>query len=197
MGDSRGQPVRPMPGPSCNFCIGVVFVTMDARKSPQVEISDYADVPRRAEELGLPVPTGLALLPRNFESAESRDELHHEALAPTVRTLWRAAGVDETPLDGPGERFPRRHEKAFDQVLPIIFVSTQLLQADPKYLKLAIEVLVDWLKHHLSGLPRRPQVRAGFVLRKTQAETFARVDYEGPVDGLKEIPDILRGIADS
>lgn len=170
---------------------------MNAANAPRVEISDYPDVFVLADRFGLGVPSGLALLPRNFESAESRDDLHHEALVPTVRTLWRGAGVEETPLDGPGKRLPRLHQKAFDQALPVIFVSSQLLQGNLDYVKLAIEVLVDYLKHHLRGLPRPPQVRAGFVVQKTRSATFGRVDYEGPVDGLKEIPDILRGISDS
>jgi hypothetical protein len=41
--------------------------------------TDYADVRARAEELHLNRLEGLALLPRNFDTAAVRDELLHES----------------------------------------------------------------------------------------------------------------------
>ena len=55
----------------------------------KVQVSEYLDVQKRATELGCNIPTGLAILPGNFETAESRGELFHEDSTVTIRSLWR------------------------------------------------------------------------------------------------------------
>ena len=42
-----------------------------------VEISTYIDVKKRVTDLGLNLPDSLAILPRNFDAAMSKDELLH------------------------------------------------------------------------------------------------------------------------
>jgi hypothetical protein len=54
-----------------------------------VECSDFINVEDRAKYLGCNVPSGIALLPSNFETAESKDKLVHESNASTVRVLFR------------------------------------------------------------------------------------------------------------
>jgi hypothetical protein len=76
-----------------------------------VVVSDYVNVARRATELDCEVPGGLALIPRHFDTAVARAELLHESHASTVRKLWRAAGVDETPLEPADQAFPEVSEK--------------------------------------------------------------------------------------
>jgi hypothetical protein len=39
------------------------------------------------------IPTSLALLPINFDTANSKDELVHEDTVLTIRKLWRQAGI--------------------------------------------------------------------------------------------------------
>ncbi|MDY6916559.1 MAG: hypothetical protein SVP26_01240, partial [Chloroflexota bacterium] len=88
-----------------------------------VEICDYVDVRQRVEELGCNAPTELAVLPRNFDSASSKDELFHQNPVPTMRTLWRRAGLTETRIEREGERFPYVKDTEFGGWLgPIIFV---------------------------------------------------------------------------
>jgi hypothetical protein len=43
-----------------------------------VEISTYTDVKERVADLGLNQPDSLAILPRDFDAATSKDELLHE-----------------------------------------------------------------------------------------------------------------------
>src|SRR4051794_20228183 len=71
-----------------------------------IDVHPFVDVKARVSELGCQVPTGLALLPRNFETAQSRDELVHDASGLSLRAAWRSEGVPETRLEPEGERWP-------------------------------------------------------------------------------------------
>lgn len=79
----------------------------------EIQESYYIDVEKRAQFLGCNVPTGLALLPRNFQEAESKTDLLHESSVPTVRILFRKNNIAETPLESEGERYAQISEKGF------------------------------------------------------------------------------------
>jgi len=53
-----------------------------------IEISEYIDAKKKAQKLGCNIPNSIALLPRNFEIATSKEELIHESTAPTVRVFF-------------------------------------------------------------------------------------------------------------
>jgi hypothetical protein len=99
-----------------------------------IQITDYIDVEKRALDLGLNVPSGIAILPRNFDTAESADELIHESTAPTIRVLWRQAGVAETRLEKEGMKIPQGSRKSWEWVGPIIFIRGRFLTLGEGYL---------------------------------------------------------------
>jgi hypothetical protein len=82
-------------------------------------ISDYCDVPAKAQALGLNVPDGLALLPRNFVDATSINELLHESAVQTVRILFRQNEIPETRLERKGQKIPCIKENEFALILPL------------------------------------------------------------------------------
>ena|SRR5215211_3915876 len=126
-------------------------------KSMAVVASDYINVVRRATELDCVAPSDLALITRYFETAEPRDELLHESHASTLRKLWRAAGVDATPVEPPDETFPEVSESAFDLLLPTIFVGSLLLSEDPDGVSLALGVVANYVTDFLQGHHGRAQ----------------------------------------
>jgi hypothetical protein len=160
-----------------------------------IQEEDFVDVMQRAQELGCRVPTGLAILPRNFESAASKDQLLHESEAPTVRILWRRAGLEETPIEPEGERFPQISEKSFEEwVGPTIFASAALLSENPALVSVAFGVisnyLTDWFKGTPIGLRK---VRLDVVIEAGKRE-YKRLHYEGPVEGLQELAAVVREV---
>ncbi len=95
-----------------------------------IKTSEYIDVRAQALKLGLTVPTALALLPINFDTANNKDELVHEDSVLTVRKLFRQAGITETRIEKEGERIPYEQRKSFAWVAPTLFVSASLSRLD-------------------------------------------------------------------
>ena len=160
-----------------------------------VQERGFVDVVQRARDLGCRVPTGLALLPRNFESAGSKDELLHESEAPTVRILWRRAGLVETPIEPEGERFPQISEKSFDEwVGPTLFVSGALVSQNPAVVSVALGVISNYLTEWFRGVPTGRRKATLDVVLEVGKRQYKKLHYEGPVEGLQELAAIAREV---
>lgn len=159
-----------------------------------VQITDYVDVRKRALELGCNEPRELCILPRNFDTAKSRDELIHESSTPTVRVLWKQAGIQETKTEKEGEKFPQISEKQFiGWIGPTIFVGASLLSQNPNVISIALGVISNYLTDWFKGTVGDKRVRLDIVV-EMEGNKYKRVHYEGNVDGLKELPKILHEV---
>lgn len=160
-------------------------------KDYEVTVSDYIDVANRAEALECNIPSGIALLPRNFQTATNKRELFHESSAPTVRALWRQAKITETPLESNQERFLTVSEHGLQVWIgPTILVTAAWLSQNPEVLSVGLGVISEYLADVFRGLPCRPKVSLSVVVEKRKGKC-RRVEYQGSVDGLKELPAII------
>jgi hypothetical protein len=169
------------------------------RYAMAIEVSEYVDVKKRALELGCNIPTELALLPRNFEVVKSRDELIHEGSVPTIRVLWRQAGISETKIEKEGDRYSCVQEKAFREWIgPIIFVGISLLSQNPHAISVALGVISNYLTDWFKGIPdNRKIVRQDLVVETIEAKgmIYKRIRYEGDIEGLQQLPEIIREVS--
>ena len=160
-------------------------------------MSNYVDVKKRVEELHCNMPVSIALLPRNFADARSRDELVHESTAPTVRTLWRQNAITETPLERPGEKFPMVSEKAFTAwICPVIFVSYLLMSQNPHMITVALNIISNYLTGWFKGIPKDHRRVKLDIIVETKGANYKRVEYEGPLDGLRDLPAVIKEVND-
>jgi hypothetical protein len=162
-----------------------------------ITISDYADVRLRSVELGLNIPAGIALLPRNFVEAASQQDLIHEDHTSTVRSLWRQANVPETRLEDDNNRLPQITEKGLSEwVAPTIYVAASMMSQNEALVNLALNVVGNYISEILQALPTR-QVRLTVVeeIDKGKGDfAYKKVEYVGNTDGLKDIPDVLKEV---
>lgn len=157
-----------------------------------IKVSDFIDVKKKAQEIGCNIPSHIALLPRNFDTALSKEELIHESTTPTVRVLWRQNGITETPLEQPEEIIPSIVEKAFEWVGPTIFISAMLLSQNPHLVTVALNVISNYLTEWFRGIPRDSRKAKLSIIIETKSELYKKIEYEGPPDGLKDLPEVIR-----
>lgn len=163
-------------------------------REPKIEFQDYPSVAERAEALDVQIPSQLALLPRNFESATTKDELVHESEVPTVRVLFRKEGIVETPIELPGEVIPQIAEHAFqDWVAPILFFSYSAFTENPALVNLSLGVISNYLTDLFKGLSAERGVKLDIVVENKEG-TCKKVSYQGPLEGLKALPKIIKEV---
>ncbi|GER86526.1 hypothetical protein KDW_06880 [Dictyobacter vulcani] len=158
----------------------------------KVQVVDYVDVEKKALELGLTPPTELAILPKNFDTAISVEELVNESSTPTIRSLWRQNGIVETRIEKQGTKIPLESRKSWEWVGPVIYISTWMLTntAIPITLNLISSYLYDVLKGHQHD---DGEVTLDFVSeiveknKKSKKKTFRRLTIKCSPKELREI----------
>ncbi|MHB1414028.1 MAG: hypothetical protein ACYC1C_02155 [Chloroflexota bacterium] len=157
----------------------------------------FSDVRRRATELSCVPPDGIAILPRNFESAKSREELLNESSSPTVRVLWRQVGVAETRIDGGGARFGEISEKSFTEwVGPTIFIAAAAVTQDPSLVSLALNVMADYLVDFFKGVPlTKRRAKLDVVVEQSASKKCVKIHYEGEPEAIRDLPDVIKEVA--
>ena len=139
----------------------------------EVQVRPFVDVRKCAMELGCSIPTDLAILPRNFETAESKDELYHENVVVDIRSLWRQAGVVETRLEGDGKKFLTIDEKNADWIGPTVFIGGSLLLQNPTMLNIALNVLSNYITDFFKGHPGKHEASVKFVYEKETTKNMS------------------------
>jgi len=161
-----------------------------------IEIENYIDVRSKAESLGCNVPTGIALLPRNFNKAESKYSLIHESTASTVRKLWKQSNVLESPIEKNAEKYAQICEEAFQWIGPTIFIPALIITQNPYLVSMAINVISNYLTDWFKGISSKSRLARLSVVVETKSGISKRINYKGPVNGLKELPAIIKEVYD-
>lgn len=166
-----------------------------------IQVNDYIDVEERASALGCNIPTGLAILPRNFDTANSLHELIHENTAPTIRSLLRQGGVQETRLEKEDDKFPLSARRSWEWVGPIIYISQWMLTnvALPVTISLISSYLYDITKghHHDAEVTIEYVVETIETTKRGEQREYKRITIKGSAQELKESDaDILKQLTE-
>ena len=155
-----------------------------------IQVLDYIDVDKKAKELGCIVPTKLCILPRNFPSATSKEELLHEENTATVTKVLKQDGIKFSPLENENEKFSKISEHDSIWAGPTLYFAATWCLQNPDIILQTISIITGFLKDSLKGLSGG--VVKLSVVTKTKTGKFREVKYKGPVEGLKDVPDIVK-----
>jgi hypothetical protein len=137
----------------------------------------------------------LSLLPTGFADADERGALRHEEDASTLRKLFAEAGVTAhlasrvTPL-------PVSVKKSAEWVAPVLFVGASLWSQNPVGVQIAVEVIATFVSERLRGTSGKGEVKLSIAVERTRRRETRLLTYEGPIDGLKQLPEAIKRLAD-
>lgn len=160
-------------------------------------VQEYVDVASRAEQLGCSIPTMIAVLPRNFSTASSKDELVHESNAATIRTILRNEGITETPLEVEGERFPFVQENDFTWIGPVLFFTAAQLLENQAIVSVSLGVVGNYLTDFFRGVTGKRRVLFDVVVEQTKTKKTVRIHYDGDVDGFVHLANSVNEIVNN
>ena len=152
----------------------------------------YIDVGRKADELGLPVPNAVWIVPSNFESITSAGEATYAADYDLVVKLLRGAGLPYSLLKGDAETYPKRVQHSFEfVVLPLLIFTKGVLADNPEIISQALGILLDHFMGKLRNDPTRDQCIIKCKIVKERAGLYVSAEYEGPAE---EFKDFIEGV---
>lgn len=161
-----------------------------------IKIEEYSNVDEKLRNLGLNFPKSLALLPENLDGAKEKKELINSATTPTVRVLLNQAGIVETPIEEKND-IPEQYLESFDWFGPTIFFASALVSQNPEIVDKTISVIMEYLLQvFFRGISERKRNVRLHLITQTKKGSYKKVDYDGDVEGLKELPKIVRSLND-
>lgn len=157
--------------------------------------SAFVDISQQAAALGLADPERVAFLPRNFETATTRDHLMREESEATVRKLWRQAGIEVESIDPDDLDVPVVHERDLTWIGPTIVFGIAYLSENPNLVSVALGVIANYLTDIFKGVSPKPNVKLKVVVKTTKTTTTRQLDYEGDPSGLTQLADAVKELA--
>lgn len=161
-----------------------------------IEVKPFINVRERLIELGLHAPTGIAILPRNLESASDKADLLHESSTPTLRILWRHGSVEEDRIEGPGDRIQTISEKDATLIAPMLFISAALLSENPAAVSLALNILGNYITEFFKGTFGSKRVKLSVVVEASSSSSYKKIEYDGDPNALPNLIELVREVSD-
>jgi hypothetical protein len=100
-------------------------------------VTDFIRVADRASELGCAVPTGIAILPQNFATVAASQDFLFSPEATTIRKLLMSGNIQLDTILPSDSRPAYLHNKHFEWVAPLLFISATLLTENPHAVSVA------------------------------------------------------------
>ncbi len=159
-------------------------------------ITEFPSVEQRTKDLECTYPTGFALLPINFESAGTVADFRNVAEAATVKTLLRSAGLPHEDIVERAARPPYLQNNDNEWMAPTLFISGLIMSESPHLVAIALGAIANYLTDFFRGLTGEKSVKMNIVVENPIDRSCKKVTYEGPPEGLKELPEIIRSTTD-
>ena len=151
-------------------------------------VSQKPDLLETFEILGVRKPALAAFLPRNLSHMQP-EEFLYPSETKTLRKLLSDAGFPHSLLETHEIRTAFLYEKSAEWVAPTLYIAYALSDASfVVYLNVLSAYLYDRFRNRSNG----NRVKLDLIVETTPDGESKRVNYEGDVSGLAELPKVIR-----
>ena len=162
----------------------------------KTNISDYIHVFEKLDELGCSYSEGIAILPVNFETATPTTTIEQSAGTLFIGKLFRMNDVLCSEIRRENEKPAYIGHRSVDWVLPTLFFSALVLSENPAIVTVALGVIANFLTDRFKGTGRKPTGKLDIVIEieKNKSKTCKKISYEGPIDEMSKLDDIVKEV---
>ena len=160
----------------------------------KTNISDYIHVFEKLDELGCSYSEGIAILPLNFETATPTTTIEQSMGTLAIGKLFKMNDVPCSEIRRENEKPSYMEHRSLKWVLPTLFFSALLLSENPAVVSLSLGVIANFLTDSIKETGRKPPVKLDIVTEKNKGKTYKKISYEGPIDGISKLADIVKEV---
>jgi hypothetical protein len=151
-------------------------------------VEDYASVFERFRALGIENVPAAAVLPRNFDTAKTAQDLVSERTAPDIKIVGRRAGVDVTTFEGVGAR--EIHENDALTIGAVIWLSVETFNNVGTIVAFMKEIAKFAKARSRSKPEAELEITQEFIVGDEYRST--RFVYRGPASTLESIVPTMK-----
>jgi len=158
-----------------------------------IEIYEYINVKKRAEELECNIPTEVTVLPVNFETVKSKTEFKYEFMSMYVTKVMRNNEINETPLEKEGESRNTITQFSLESNLPTLFFAAKFIAM------VGCTILLNLISSYIHDKRSKKKTKSEDVMElnivtETKSGSYKRIHYKGSDEHLEEIKKIIRSV---
>jgi len=84
-----------------------------------------------------------------------------------------------------------REQRGGDWYGPIIFYGASIISQNPQCIDISLGIIANYLSDYFKGGVGNKNAKLVVIKEVTKSTKYIRVNYDGPIEGLKEIPEML------
>lgn len=146
----------------------------------------------RSQALGLNVPSGVCLLPRNYFSAQNAAELVYDGSVPDVKVLLRQEKISLDTFAPPGTIIPYEFRHDATWIGPVLFFGVAAWSENSALINIVLGIIANYPTDYFKGQPGSHSVSLSIAIEQTDKKKTVSLNYSGPLDGLKTSEKIIR-----
>ncbi|GET22138.1 hypothetical protein [Prolixibacter denitrificans] len=156
------------------------------------EITDYINLNNRLKELNIDKSISLSILPENIISANSEDDFVFTDTALEIKKYLNHHDIEIELLKSTDLKLKQR--RAIDFFAPIVFIGYSILTENYPIVKTVIDLLSKQISDYYKGTFGKKNVKIEIVVETTPKSEYKSINYEGDIEGLKTIPEIIKSL---
>lgn len=127
-------------------------------------------------------------LPENIE-ADTIEYIYTESTS-DIRKIFRANSLSAFYLCSDKPKL--RARKSADWFGPTLFVNFAILSQNPELINIALNLVSSYLYDLFKGTASKKEVKFEIVVQTKKSKGFKKIKYEGDVDGIKDLAEIIK-----
>lgn len=160
----------------------------------KTNISDYIHVFEKLDELGCSYSEGIAILPVNFETATPTTTIAQTMETLAIGKLFRMNDVPCSEIRRENEEPSYMGYRSAEWVLPTLFFSAALLSENPAIVSISLSVIANFITDRIKGTGRKQTGKLDVVIEKNKSKTYKKISYEGPIDEIPKLDEIVKEV---
>lgn len=159
------------------------------------EIKDFIDLNKRLEDLGITLKEGLYILPENIETAENKNEFVFTETTTDIKKYLTQNDVNISVIQEGSLTI--RQRKSVDFYAPLLFISFSVLSENSTLITVGINVLSNYITDYFKGTFGSKNVKLEVIVETKAKKEYKSINYEGNIEGLKELTKIIKSLNDN
>jgi hypothetical protein len=130
----------------------------------------------------------LIFLPENIED-DALQYVYAESTS-DIKKVFRANNLAAFYLCSDKPKL--RARKSADWFGPALFINFAILSQNPDLINVTLNLISSYLYDFFKGSPQNKKVKFEIVVQNEQGNSFQKINYEGHIDGIKELDAVIK-----
>lgn len=151
-------------------------------------ISDYINVRDKYQVEKWDLKEDIAFIPSNLEF--ETNEYFYANSVKSLKTVFRNNDLNFDVIDS--KEIAYQQLNSFEWIGPTLFFGVSMLSDNQHLISISLSVIASYLTDFFRGTSGDNKVKLDIVVEKEKNKIYKKIQFEGSVDSLKDLPRVIK-----